>query len=868
MTFRATYLLLKNCMRSRMFNCRNPLLIFTLLLLSPRVAHCQSEDTYDEISVVLNVQRIGSVEIPAIIHNQEAYLPVKDIFDFLKIKNTMSQDFDVLNGYFIDAKAKFVVDKVNRQIEYEGKIIKLEPNDLIQTENNLYLKSNYFGQVFGLECTFNFRDLSVTLTTKIELPVIREMQQELMRKNVSRLKGEKKADTTIGRTYPLFHLGMADWSVSSMQQTGEKPYTRAALSLGANILGGEADAYLNYTGDQAFDPKQQYYNWRFVNNNNTLFRQVTAGRIFTQSTASIFSPLNGVQITNTPTTYRRSYGTYTLSNKTEPGWIVELYINNVLVNFMKADASGFYTFEVPMVYGSSTVKLRFYGPWGEERSSEQYINIPFNFMPFQQFEYTVTGGILEDDQHSKYARASLNYGLSRHLTIGAGAEYLSSLITGKVMPYVNASFRLGSRILLSGEHDYGVRSVGIFSYRSPSNFQFDYNYTKYVEGQTAVQGNYLEERKAVLTMPFRTKKFSSFTRLTIDQVTLLKSKFTSAEMLLSGVFANMNANLTTYAVVTDSHPLVYSNLAVSFRLPKGIRFTPQAQYQYQDKNFSMVRTEVEKSISNKGFLNITYEKNNTTHSQSFALGFRYNFNFVQSFFSASQSNHIANTTESVRGSLMYDNNSKYFGANELTNVGKGAVVILPYLDLNCNGMRDEDEPRAFGLNLRVNGGRIERNNKDTTIRIVGLESYNEYFIELDKASFDNVAWQMPKQTIKVAVDPNYFKMIEVPIAVVGEVSGSVLLTEDNGNNGLGRVIVDIYNSKSKLVTKLLTESDGFFSFAGLAPGKYTATIDETQLNKLKMSVSASNPSFTIKRSMEGDVVDNLKFVLKKNPRTD
>ena len=58
----------------------------------------------------------------------------------------------------------------------------------------------------------------VILNTKIELPAIREMRLEQMRKNISRLKGEIKADTIIGRDYPFFRFGMADWSVNAMEQ--------------------------------------------------------------------------------------------------------------------------------------------------------------------------------------------------------------------------------------------------------------------------------------------------------------------------------------------------------------------------------------------------------------------------------------------------------------------------------------------------------------------------------------------------------------------------------------------------------------------------------------------------------------------------
>jgi hypothetical protein len=68
----------------------------------------------------------------------------------------------------------------------------------------------------------------------------------------------------------------------------------------------------------------------------------------------------------------KSTGEYPISDYTEPGWTVELYVNNVIVDYQTADASGFYSFDVPLVYGTSEVMLKFYGPYGEERVEEQW----------------------------------------------------------------------------------------------------------------------------------------------------------------------------------------------------------------------------------------------------------------------------------------------------------------------------------------------------------------------------------------------------------------------------------------------------------------------------------------------------------------
>ena len=372
------------------------------------------------------------------IFKEEIYLPVKELFDYLKIWNNISSDLHTVDGFFITPNATYHIDKLANQIMYDGKKYDLQPTDIIVSETGLYLKSDWFGKIFGLNCKFNFRSLSVNLTTSLELPALREMKLEAMHKNISQLKGERKADTVINRKFSILKLGVLDWSVISTKEINSSSNTRLTLGAGAIILGGESDIFLNYFTDRPFKISEQYYFWRFVNNKSKFLKQIVLGKILANPSSTVYNGITGIQLNNTPTTLRRSFGTYRLSEKTEPEWIVELYVNNVLINYTKADASGFFTFEVPMVYGNSVVKLRYYGPWGEERTREQTIAVPFNFIPEHQFEYNISAGIVEDGLKSRFSRTNFNYGLNKNITIGAGFEYLSSL-SGKIMPFVNAS---------------------------------------------------------------------------------------------------------------------------------------------------------------------------------------------------------------------------------------------------------------------------------------------------------------------------------------------------------------------------------------------------------------------------------------------
>lgn len=821
------------------------------------------EPEYDEVPVFLEVSKVGGFEISSVIKDGELFLPVTELFDFLKIRNVPSNDLATITGFFISPDAEYRISRQENKIVYGDKTYDLGPGDLVRTETGLYLKSAYFGKIFGLDCAFSFRSLSVRLTSKLELPLIREMKQEEMRQNLRKLKGEVKADTNIARTYPAFRFGMADWSAISTQEINGRTDTRLNLALGSMIAGGEATASLYYNSTEAFSEKQQYYLWRYVDNDFRIFKQAMAGKIATQATSTIFNPVIGVQFTNSPTTYRRSFGSYTLSDKTEPGWIVELYVNNVLVDYVKADASGFFKFEVPLVYGNSVIQLKFYGPWGEEKVREQNINIPFNFLPKNTFEYRASAGIVEDTAFSRFSRFSGNYGITRRLTAGAGVEYLSSVTSGPFMPYVNASWSILNNLLLSAEYTYGVRSRGMLSYRMPSNLQLDLNYTRYDKGQKAIIFNYREERKATLSIPLRIKKFSAYNRFSFYQIVLPLSKYSTGEWMLSGSLHGISTNLSTYAIlIGKANPYFYSNLSLFLRLPANFTVMPQAQFSYSKKEFLSGKVAVEKRFRQNAFMNLSLEQNFANNLRMAEVGFRYNFGFAQTGLSVRQGNSKTSFTEYARGSLLYDRKTHFLGADNQFNVGKGGITVIPYIDLNANGIKDPGEPKAFGLNLRANGGRIEKSESDTTIRILGLEPYTSCFIELDANSFENISWRLPVKTLNVAVDPDILKHIEIPVTVVGEASGKVTADKGESTSGIGRITVNFFNGKQRPVASTLSEDDGYFSWFGFVPGRYIARIDSVQLKKLGMTSEPLIREFDVKPGPDGDIVDNLDFHLK------
>ncbi len=839
---------------------------FVILLFLSFIGKAQQKPDYYEISVFFNVVGIGGTEVPAMItDNNDVYLSVENVFNFLRIRNSISPGFDSISGFFIDQSVNYLIDRSDNRIYIGDKVFDLKFDDLILDETGLYMKTPVYGQVFGLVCTFDFRRLMVTLNTEIELPLVREMRQNQMRSNLRRLTGEVKADTNIERSYPGFYFGMADWSVYSTQTVNGRNDTRLNLTLGSVVAGGETNVSLNYNTNSPFVEDEQLYLWRFVKNDFKPLRQAFLGKFPFVSTSSIWQPVIGGMVTNTPATYRRSFGSFVLADHTQPGWVVELYVNNVLIDYVQSDASGFYQFEVPLVYGNSAITLRFYGPWGEERTEERQYKIPFNFLPKKDFEYTVSGGFIEDENYSRYSRSWINYGLTKGITIGGGYEYLSRVTNNPWMPFVTSSIRIIGNLIVSGEYVHGVVGKGVLSYQTPKNIFLELYYSRYNSDQTAVVYNYLEERKAVISIPIRGRKVGAFTRLTLaNQVIAPGKTWTRGELLFSGNFFGINTNLSTFGIFSDSHaPNVYSNFSLGFRFSRGLTIIPMVQYQYNDGQFVFARARLEKPLFKYGFLTMTYEQNFRTEMKSFEIGFRYDFSFAQASLSVMRRNQKTHIFSSARGSLIYDKKSKYLGAHNRTSVGRGGLVIVPYLDLNFNEVYDPGEPRIPGLNIRINGGRIERTEHDTTIRVFELMPYTTYLLQLDKNSFDNIAWQLPFETVNVAIDANKLKRIEVPVKVMGEGAGMVFLKRGGRTKGRSRIIVNFYSMDSTKVGHVLSEFDGYFSFLGLPTGSYYARVDTNQLSKLNMKSNPSSIAFSILPDIDGDIVDNLEFTLEK-----
>jgi len=822
--------------------------------------------SYDKLLVSVYLESNWSFNTNIIITNSDSiYINIEELFNNLEIPITVTNNGNKMDGFIENKNNPYSIDFPALQIKIGNKLFQLS-QELVKESDALYLESSKLKEVFGLNFSFNPRSLSAILTCNFELPKIKQKKIEKTRINISKLRGEQvSVDTVIKREYHLFRFGMMDWGLASYQTIDESPFHYVSAGLGAELLYGEVNVSINYYNKYKFDNRQLQYRWRWVDNEKKLIKQAHLGNIYNHTIATVNFPVVGVNLRNSPTTLRKASGYYTINEYTEPNWTVELYINDVLVDYTVADALGQFVFKVPIVYGYTTLKIKFYSPMGEERIDERTINVPFTFMPSNTFEYGISAGIVQDDKKSRFGQGDFNYGVNRFLTVGGGVEYLSGISKSPFIPFAKVAFQPFSKLVFNLEYAHDVRIKGLMNFYFTQNAFLEIDYSKYVEGQMATDFNANEELKVRVSVPFKIKKVSGFTKLNFNHLMYQAFTYNQISYVFSAYFKNLSANSSTQLNwVSNNSIFSTTELTLSYKLKNGLIFRPSAQYNLSENNLMRVRAEIEKRVS-KTYFSISYERNIAARNDNIHISIKHDFSFARTHVSASHTNNTIRFSESVQGSIAFGDNTLKTGNN--STLSKGGILFYPFLDLNQNGYWDKGEHLIMLRTVKISGGKAIISEKDSIVRVSNLNAFVNYLVEFNDNDLENIAWRFKYKTFQILVDPNQYKQVFVPVISVGEISGMVYLNKANKIEGLGRIIVQLYNRQNVKVAETLSERDGYFSFFGLIPDNYTVRIDQEQLKKLDYQSSPLIHPAEIKKSVDGDVVEGLEFMLQAKETT-
>ncbi len=821
----------------------------------------------EAVSVQVNVRRLGNTLLDALVVDDDVYLPIRGLFSFLKIKAIPSADGDTISGFFIDEENRYTIDMAGNTIEFGGARHPLATGDIIWNETEAFVRRRVLVDVFGLDCTFSFRSLDVKISCDRELPAIRDMIREKAHQGLVRRKEQTLADRAVGTSGGLFHAGTVDWTLSSLRST-ESHAEYYAVSAGATLFGGDADASLVGAIGSPIDWGKLPWHWRWVDLGNPHFTQATIGGDIPLPFQTFSGTLAGVSVTNRPINRRRGFGTYHVVGHTEPGWMVDLYINGELATFAPADASGHYDFEVPLTYGSTAVGLKFFGPWGEEREREMLIQVPFTFLPAKEIEYTAAVGRLHGLNSRTVGQLMVQRGITENLTVGGGFQYVREFADRPVSGYVGASFRATEELLLTADYVAGYRTRAILSYASPRGFSLEGSYTHYHTDQLMGAIGGLDVRKIAINSPIRFSPIPMSGRLSFSQDLADAGNYViTGEGGLNAALGGLQTNLAMNTVLfrRDGEMRLHS-LRSTLSVSKGIfwQMVLRSQFQYDlatSRPLSL-GVAIDRGVFDLGYLTLSIERTFLDKRLTAQLDFRYDLPFAATRLSIIGSNRDISLDQTMHGTLSFDEATGDLLVGNRSSVGRGGVTVRSFLDENNNGTFDPGEQAVPNLDVKVTGGRVVEGEKGVT-RIMDLEPYDSCTVRFVGGGLEYLSWQPKFHSASVFIDPNHFKELAVPIVVAGEVAGTISRRTPTGLAPQGgiRVIFEPV-SGGAVADSALTFSNGEYNFMGLPPGKYRAYIDPMQLDYLKLVAEPDGIDFELKSLPQGDLKENLNFVLE------
>ena len=348
----------------------------------------------DLVLVQLRLGRlILNESLPGYLVKNHLILPLGQVAQALEFPIRVNAPEGQAEGWFLDPANHFTLDAARREVVIAGNRGTFTPDQVEVHKDDIYVDSALLSQWWPVEFKFSFATQTVTVSGRdgTLLPVEREAARDRAESALAGRHPEAQGPfPRLDTPYSLYTIPFTDitYTAGVDQQSDVGPHNGITALANGDLLYMHSSAYIAADTAQKItdlrwtlsrrDPDGQL--WRpddwMCNTalgeamNEYKVKDLEFGDINTQQLPlTAFNQLGrGFMISTIPYDRATNYNRTTLQGDLQPGWEVELYRNDELLQFQRATSDGRYSFiDVPLVSGLNIVRLKFYGPFGQTR---------------------------------------------------------------------------------------------------------------------------------------------------------------------------------------------------------------------------------------------------------------------------------------------------------------------------------------------------------------------------------------------------------------------------------------------------------------------------------------------------------------------
>lgn len=851
---------------------------------TPTAAPAPSQqDTGDELVLQLSINDEQMQDfVEGLQKNGKTYLPLGQLSSLLDFAITVDAKNKTASGWFIHENNKLSVTATSAEVR--GVKYTLSPDSMIVKDQDLLVDSALLQKWLPLDLTVNTQSMTLNVHPREPLP---QQAEEERKKRYARLEQQRENNGNgpvakikkIDTAYEIAQWPTIDLTVSpAYQNLAPKNQSNYSVLAGGDF--GFLTTHLYIAGDgqnKLSDARLSLGRDDYEKNllgplhaSSYLMGDISSASLSQVTTAS---QGRGFTMTNRGLDRPDKFGTTSFVGDSKPGWQVELYRNDVLINFVTLDTSGHYDFQdIPVLFGNNVFRLEFYGPQGQRETKTKNINTSDSLLKKGDFTYNVSA---DQENQSLFGIAKTAQSVATTTT----TPVIAPITTTPTAPPVTPAVQNANMPRLVGEAEYGVTSwltaTAGGAHTNINGTDHDYatqglhmTFAGMLLGLDNAYDTMDKGRSTLATVT--TRYFNTDIQL---QQTLAKNFVSEADL------ADISNPITSQTSLSLLHQF---DLPLLGALDNGLTGT--------NKDYASGRREKLLTYTlSKSFLgmNLTNNLNEDRDNQGLRqvngiFSFRGTYGKTQYGLQADYDITPIKQLEATRLTALTQISDKYTNLATLTDqlanqklvqLEDTVTVDMKKYKLSFTGRADDQKNYYVGVTFNVSISKIPRTSDyivssrplvDTgtvAIRPFLDMDYNLLLDQGDKPEPDamiKIGSQSPKKTadagllvatqlpidipVNISLDPNNQKdpyiaaaagnyqvvprpgkviLVDYPLIEVSQIDGTVHVPPGMSAAGLR---VDLVNTEGQVVNSTHTAFDGYYLLEGITPGTYRIRI--------------------------------------------
>ncbi|MFT6308520.1 MAG: hypothetical protein ACJA0Z_003694 [Halioglobus sp.] len=807
---------------------------------------------------------------------EEFLLSLDELTNGLGFPVTVDGVQGVASGWYISKDRGFSLDLARATVISDGKHWALADGEAVIFQGDVYVETEALQKWFPVRLSAVVRELYLDVETTEPLPIQTRFNRQ--RRDITSSSDYQEPQYPLqGTPYQFFgpHITKLRMGYSAVRQTpdSDAEFATNYATLSRGDLGWMTStlSLAGQSGDSFTGARLKLERTAFdgpLGLNHIEVGDVDAGGF----RGFLLSGTGG----GTEQDGRSDNESVSLEGSQLPDWDVELYQNEQLILIQTTGPDGRYLFEnVPLLFGENHFELKFFGPYGEIESREEFHFLGVGMLEPGRISYEVAAvqsgrtvfGVNDadgdGDRDSGSYTGGFNLGLSRNLTVGARVRSLEE--NGGRLASSNVGFGLSTSRLYGSVRYFDVPnaqdSVSTSLRTRLGDTNLNLGFTQFFDDPVLDSSpqkwrSNMDITSSAFAIPIKidvnTQEQEDSTQFdavfgTTRSVSGL-GRFSSSLWYSSG--EERLDDSTTRTSQTGGQTSFHTAIRPwTFRLSASYGFKPETEMLEFSADSSL---RIERDLS----LDLSVRQNPTTDTTYYSGGINWQLDQV-----------------AINARVSYDSDERWVGLITLsTALVHRPGTLRPRLDSRASVDAGTVEAWVFedadGTNKVPHAGVVvdgtQAWRKATTgasgvAYLSRMPAHRQVDIEVDESTLADGQLRSKNPGVSIIPRPGSYAEVEFALVRTAELEGHVVIADGDDKKPVSRALVLLKTPDGEVVAQRRTAFDGFYLFDGIEPGIYQVSLEEPLGKRL-----LNGPGRVTVLSSNG-VIRGLDFALRVAP---